>query len=554
MKSKLKDNIDKIIRKAGKKTAAISAAIVEKDQVIYKNYHGFIDGDYNPNSKAKMMMIGSNTKIITAIAIFQLYEQGLIDLDCDITKYIKGLKIKSRFESTPITIRNILMHRSGLISDDYDLLTSNNKTSKDILDIVKNTSLSNKPGTVYSYSNVGYGVLGYIIETIAKMDYISYVKKHILKPLDMGLIFIKAEEEKENHKRVLSESFDNNLKVTNEALMTIFSAGANVYGTLEDLVKLIQVFINPEEQSVLKVETIKEMLKKPVIEGVLDGEMMHGNGLIFSMYNYNSETIGDVVSHGGDTKYHHSRFVFMPKINAGFIVMTNTLNGFAVSGEVISKIMNEYIKYKQIELQPIVVPASKWIKEEINPLNLGTYQGNLSITIDRSKDNQMLAKIKFFKMKLQLREDGFYEPKPIGISKLPMFSNYLKRLLFCFSDVNGLRVLSAKEYGKFHYNSAKIGALYKEIEQANKYNGLKGSYIPVCIDNHSDRFIDSLTINIIDNRIIIKMKMWDIDNSFYLSNLDNKLYIQGFSRHSGDELVIVDESTIKLFGLNFKKQ
>ena len=555
MSNTLKKHIDKYINKAVKKTAAISAAIVENNQVIYRNYSGVIDGEHTPNSDSKMMMIGSNTKLITAIAIFQLYEQGLVDLDCDISKYINNLNIESRFKSKTITIRDLLMHRSGLISDEYDYFTSTNKTSKDLIDVVNDNQLSNEPGTLYSYSNIGYGLLGYIIEQISKMDYISYVQKHILDPLKMGVIFIKTEKEREKYNNQFSKSFSNDLKLAQENLISIYAAGANAYGTLDDLIKLIKVFINPKDQSVLKEETILRMLTKPIIENVLDGEMMHGLGLIFNMYNYDCKDIGNVISHGGDTKYHHSRFVFIPKLNSGFIVMTNTLNGFAISGQVVEKLMQEFIKYKKIKLKLIAVPSSKRIEEKLDSSNIGIYSGlNISFLVEKDQDNHMIAKVRIFKLRLHKREDGFYETQPLGIAKLPIFSGSLKRLLFSFSKVNGSKVLCAKEYRKYTYNSAKIGMKYNDINNVDEFNNYTGKYLPYNKDNSRNNLIDSLAFEVKDKKIILRIKMWGIDNVFYLSNIDNELYVQGFGRHTGDKLEITDSNSFKLFGLNFIKE
>lgn len=554
MSNTLKKRLDKTIYKLGKKTAAISAAIIENDQVIYKNYHGFIDGNHTPNSASKMMMIGSNTKVITAIAIFQLYEQGLVGLDCDIKTYIHNLKVSSRFKNNLITIRDLLMHRSGLISDEYTYFTSTKKQPKDLIELINSIELSNEPGFLYSYSNIGYGLLGYIIEKVSGMDYIDYVKKHILIPLDMGLVFIKTIEERESQHRHFSKSFDIDLNATEESLISIYSAGANVYGTLLDLVKLIQVFINPKDQSVLKEETVKEMMAKPFVEGILDGEMMHGTGLIFNMYNYASDEIGDVIAHGGDTFYHHSRFVFIPKLNAGFIVMTNTINGFEISGVVVNQMMEEYFKYKHIKSQTIKPSYSKRIKEKIDTSLCGTYIGpNLSFTFTESEDGCLFTKLKAFKMKLHKREDGFYEIEPLGLAKLPMFSGYLKRLLFSFSEVNGLKVLSVTEYNKTYYNSAKIGMKYLDISKIDDYKENIGTYSPMTDDNTCFDLISHLHLSIRDYKMIIHINMWDKDIAFYISEVNDKLLVSGYSRHAGDQLKIIDKDTICLFGLTFKK-
>ena len=555
MNNLLKKKLNKYIEKLTKKTVGISAAIIEDDQTIYEEYFGFIDEHKTPNSSSKKMMIGSNTKILTTLAILQLYEKGIIDLDADISNYISDLELQSRFSKKPITIRNILMHRSGLASDDFNLITSKSDKLEDVLTVANRTPLSTEPGTTYAYSNIGYGLLGLIIERMSGLSYVKYIEEYIQKPLDVNFQFIQNNDKAISGNEDLSKSFNNRHEIVTDPLTTILSAGTGTYGTLEDMIKLLKVFIQPKKQKILKEETISLMLHKPSIENVIDGEIIHGLGLIFNMYNYNNEEIGEVISHGGDTIYHHSRFVFIPKLNVGFVVMTNTENGLNTSLLIVTKMMEVFFRYKQIKLSNLSIPKSKIKQESIEGLE-GIYEGSSLKALIYKEKNELYVKIRFLKMKLQLREDNFYQLKPRGIARLPIFSGLTKNLLLQIRNVNEHKILYALEYRKNKYNSAKIGLRINKVN-VDKYHTYKGTYKLKDSNENQQNVIDEVTLDTVDQQIKLSVTIFGQKQIFNVRELDkNRLEILGFGRYAGDTVTIKEKEeyiSMKLFGFEFIK-
>ncbi len=149
----------------------------------------------------------SVTKVFTGAAIMQLYEQGKLELDDPVIKYYPEFKTKKgKYSSDSITIRHLLTHSSGLVKHMDNALISNpcyDLPSKEILKKMEKEELLFKPGSNYSYSNVGIVVLGVIIENITGMPYEEYMQQNIFTPLQM------------NH----TSLFDNN-NLTDTALAT----------------------------------------------------------------------------------------------------------------------------------------------------------------------------------------------------------------------------------------------------------------------------------------------------------------------------------------------
>lgn len=129
--------------------------------------------------------IASISKMFVSYAIFILADQNKIDFDESIEKYFPSLKKEL---SKEITIKHLLGHSSGLIRD-IDRLSSKsyheNYTEKEFITLLNSTNLQSIPGRSYSYSNVGYSLLGRIIERVTKKEYNDAMNYLIFQPLNL---------------------------------------------------------------------------------------------------------------------------------------------------------------------------------------------------------------------------------------------------------------------------------------------------------------------------------------------------------------------------------
>jgi len=139
--------------------------------------------------------IASISKTITAIAIMQLWDDGLLNLDAGIDS-IMGFSVRNHyFPSTPITVRMLLTHRSGIIDGNtyssFLSATYNNNPVPNISQLLvtggSHYSSGNynniQPGTYFNYSNLNYGILGTIVEKVSGMRFDEYCRQHIFLPL-----------------------------------------------------------------------------------------------------------------------------------------------------------------------------------------------------------------------------------------------------------------------------------------------------------------------------------------------------------------------------------
>ena len=165
----------------------IQYTIVNKDAPILSFSSGLADiKNRTPLSLSHTMAAFSMTKPITAIAILQLSEKQLINLDDRVSKYI------NHPYGPEITIRQLLDHTSGIpnpiplkwvhLATDH---TNFNEKTALVKVLEDNAKPGSPPGEKYVYSNIGYWLLGGIIEAVSKQDYTDYVRKNIFQPLQL---------------------------------------------------------------------------------------------------------------------------------------------------------------------------------------------------------------------------------------------------------------------------------------------------------------------------------------------------------------------------------
>jgi CubicO group peptidase (beta-lactamase class C family) len=180
-----------------------AVAVVRNNSIIWAKGYG------EQPELDLIYMIGSVTKTFTATAIFQLYEQGLIHLDNDVNDYLPFSLRHPNYTDTPITIRMLLQHRSGLSKDSdmywygvlaeavhdlgwenpYDWLSYPYWIEEHFTPhgSLYNSSVwtSSKPGTTRFYSNFGYDVLGYLIQLATGKPIWDYFQENIFDPLGL---------------------------------------------------------------------------------------------------------------------------------------------------------------------------------------------------------------------------------------------------------------------------------------------------------------------------------------------------------------------------------
>lgn len=180
----------------------IAVGIVQHGRLVYSRGFGAqrLGSPAVPMTERTLFHMASITKTFVATSVMQLWEQGKVDLDAPVTKYVPYFRIDD-LRYTKITVRQMLSHSSGMPDvDDYEW----NKPQTDDAALERyvrglsgmKLKLLFDPGTGWSYSNMAYEVLGDAIAKVSGMTFEDYVAKNILLPLGMNnstLLLSKAD-------------------------------------------------------------------------------------------------------------------------------------------------------------------------------------------------------------------------------------------------------------------------------------------------------------------------------------------------------------------------
>src|SRR5262249_34076443 len=144
----------------------ISIALVDDQQIVWQKGFGYADPKAKkPADEKTIYRVGSVSKLFTDIAIMQLVEQGKLDLDAPVTRYIPEFQPRNT-SGKAITLRELMSHRSGLVRETPigSYFDPNPPTLTKTIASLNNTPLVYPPDTRTKYSNAAIATVGYILE------------------------------------------------------------------------------------------------------------------------------------------------------------------------------------------------------------------------------------------------------------------------------------------------------------------------------------------------------------------------------------------------------
>jgi CubicO group peptidase (beta-lactamase class C family) len=337
--SETEDKILEVMSNGG--LPSVQIAVIYENQLVWSKAFG-------QNAETNhVYMNGSVQKVVDAVAILQLYERGLIDLDSDINNYIPFQIRHPEYPDMPITIRMLLSHRSGLDAFDYQFAwdteclfypeyrsTCNPKLLDMNLEKYLKASFTpdganynpavwvNQPGEKYKYSVSAYPLLRYLIEKASGQSYPDYMQENIFTPLSMFNSGFNAEDFETQHAvphtRVAGENIE--LEVWN-------GNGYMMRTTAEDMASCMLAIMNDghyNDYQILQADSIEAMQTKETHgKGILNpnSELRdpgYGLGLIHYAHGW--------MGHGGSTVGYQSLWQYKPSKQCGFVIFTN-ING-----------------------------------------------------------------------------------------------------------------------------------------------------------------------------------------------------------------------------------
>ena len=164
-----------------------SAVVVRNGEVIFQKGYGVeVAGTSRPMTARSPIAIGSQTKSFTAVGIMRLVEQGKVDLDAPVVKYLPWFRTADR-RGAEITVRMLLHNTSGIPSADRGLFSQDTDESafeKEVRGLSR-VPLVRAPGQSFEYSNENWSVAGAVITAVTGLSYSTFLEREVLAPLGM---------------------------------------------------------------------------------------------------------------------------------------------------------------------------------------------------------------------------------------------------------------------------------------------------------------------------------------------------------------------------------
>lgn len=181
--------LEKFIRHemADKDLPALSIALVDDQRTVWAEGFGFADPvNKVPATANTVYRVGSVSKLFTDIAVMQLVEQGKLDLDAPVSRYLPEFKPRNAF-AKQVTLRQLMSHRSGLVREPPvgHYFDPGDPTLAATVASLNKTSLVYPPETRTKYSNAAIATVGYVLERTQKQPFAKYLKGSVLEPLGL---------------------------------------------------------------------------------------------------------------------------------------------------------------------------------------------------------------------------------------------------------------------------------------------------------------------------------------------------------------------------------
>ncbi|HMS66826.1 MAG TPA: serine hydrolase [Saprospiraceae bacterium] len=293
-----------------------SALIAHNGKVIYKKGFGLANMEWNiPNETDTKFRIASVTKPFTAILIMQLVAEKKLALHEPITTYLKDYPKEN---GNKITVHHLLTHSSGLLRD-VDIDQKQFHSPKQLVEKFKNEPLIYKPGEKFEYSNAGYILLGYILESVTNMPYKELLEEQIFEPLNMqNSGYYRHSLLLENRASGYTNNFIDYKNTNYEDFSNVYSAGS-IYSTVEDMYLFDQAL---ESEKLLPKKYINLILTKYI---KADFEGHYGYGLELTKKPIgNSKDVIETVGHSGSLPGFCAVYTRIPSTHSAIILLDNT--------------------------------------------------------------------------------------------------------------------------------------------------------------------------------------------------------------------------------------
>jgi CubicO group peptidase (beta-lactamase class C family) len=324
---------------------AITGAVLVGNAVVWARGFGWADNDLRTTAGVETIYrTGSISKTFTAVLLMQLVERGIMALDDPVVKHFPEFAQLNGPEEQvrSITFRQLASHTGGLVREPELPFAASGPLSvweSKVLASIPTTSLQSEPGTEYSYSNIGFGILGLAISRAADRSFMDLVHELIFEPLGMTQSTFALTPALEPYVSVgyanrEDGTIDTEYPAREHAGRGYKVPNGGVDSTVGDLARFAAALSGASPVTILSALARREMLTIQTPEDTTRG---YGLGLSIRTADNGVRLVG----HGGSVAGYNAHMVFDPKTKIGVILLRNYGRGNTNLGRAAQELVAE---------------------------------------------------------------------------------------------------------------------------------------------------------------------------------------------------------------------
>jgi CubicO group peptidase (beta-lactamase class C family) len=329
--AELEARVDEVLNR--RPAVGLAVGVVRGGRLVYLRGHGFADiASHTPVTEETVFRIGSITKTFTAIAVLQLAERGLVDLDAPAEDYLRAYRlVPAKAGHRPATVRHLLTHTAGLpelvhpwraLAPVLGETVPFGQRVPTLAEFYRGRlHLVAEPGTTHTYSNHGFATLGRIVEEVSGQPLDRYLRDHVFAPLGMAHTdLVRSDRVAARLATGYALRSDGPRPVRDRDLVTV--GGGGVYSTTADMARYVTALLgDTDEHAPLLRPESRAALFAPQYR---PDHRLPGVGLAFFRHDAGGHL---VVEHDGLMPGFTSQMSLAPEDGAGVVAFTNGARG-----------------------------------------------------------------------------------------------------------------------------------------------------------------------------------------------------------------------------------
>lgn len=428
-----------------KNVPSISAGLLEQGKITWVNAVGKADIENNVAvNTTSLYRIASISKTITAVAVLQLWERGLISLDTDARTYITTFPVKKY----KFSIRQLLNHTSGIRNYKDGEFDSKKyfATTEDALKLFAYDSLNFEPGTKYEYTTLGYSLLAAIVENVTKTSFENYLRNNIFLPAGMNSTLVdKQREIIPNRVRGYEKNAESKIVNAPLADLSVKVAGGGLLSTTKDILLFAKAIL---ENNLIKQSTLDMMIRRSKLKS--GKEIDYGLGISLTFEN---DSLKYISHNGAGTGFSSMLLIDVKQKNVSVHLINFRGRNLGAPAKDILEMMSSGILLK----------PTKSLSEELmrSYISTGIDSVNKELIKIYNAENELYT--------LNENEAIYFANDLIELNKIPDAIIYLKEVLKLYSKSFKVLVAIADAYLKDSNNglALKYYRLAAQIDNTN---------------------------------------------------------------------------------------